>query len=258
MASTSPPRTLEGKVAIVTGSSRGIGEAIAYDLASRGAKVTITYSSDRSKKGADALVNRIKSEVNSSAIDVQCDLKDSEAPKKIVEASLTAFGPHIDILVNNAAIVSDKYTQDITAEHFDEVFYTNVRAPLFMLQAVLPHLRRPGRIINLSSVGGRQGYPGVGTYAASKAAMEGFTRVWAAELGKDGTTVNAVNPGPVESEMLDQVAPSIVEPQLKATLVEQRAGRPEEIAEIIAFLASPASSWVSGQCISASGGYHQY
>lgn len=242
----------------MTGSSRGIGEAIAFGLAAHGAKVTITYSSDRSKKGADALVSRIKNETNSSAIDVQCDLKSPDAPKKIVDATTKAFGDHIDILVNNAAIISDKYAQDITADHFDEVFHTNVRAPLFMLQAVLPYLRKPGRIINLSSVGARQGYPGVGAYAASKAAIEGFTRVWAAELGKDGTTVNAVNPGPVQSEMLDRVAPEIVKPQLVATAVEQRAGKPEEIAEIVAFLASSASSWVSGQCISSSGGYAQY
>jgi len=127
-----------------------------------------------------------------------------------VDATLKAFGPHIDILVNNAGIISDKYAQDITAEHFDEVMHTNVRAPLFMLQAVLPHLRRPGRIINLSSVGARQGYPSVGVYSASKAALEGFTRNWAAELGKDGTTVNAVNPGPVKSEMLDKVDPKVV------------------------------------------------
>ena len=93
----------------------------------------------------------------------------------------------------------------MTAEHFDEVFHLNVRAPLFMVQAVLPHLRRPGRIINISSVGAREGYAGTGTYSASKAALEGYTRNWAVELGKDGTTVNAVNPGPVESEMLDQV-----------------------------------------------------
>ena len=223
------PRTLEGKVyeqqllhpgrklftnvhrsAIVTGASRGIGHAIAFDLAVRGAKVAITYSSDRSRGPADALVQKINSEANSSAIDVQCDLKSPDAPKQIVDATLKAFGPHIDILVNNAGIISDKYAQDITAEHFDEVFHTNVRAPLFMVQAVLPHLRRPGRIINVSSVGGRQGYPSVGAYSASKAALEGFTRNWAAEFGKDGTTVNAVNPGPVKSEMLDKVDPKVV------------------------------------------------
>ncbi|KAI6891473.1 hypothetical protein KC318_g12235 [Hortaea werneckii] len=258
MTGTSQPRSLEGKVAIVTGASRGIGEAIAFDLAARGAKVTITYSSDRSKKGADALVSRIKSETNGSAIDVQCDLKSPEAPKQIVDATTKAFGPHIDILVNNAAIISDKFAQDITAEHFDDMFYTNVRAPLFMLQAILPHLRRPGRIINISSIGGRQGFPGVSAYSSTKGALEGFTRGWAAELGKDGTTVNAVNPGPVQSEMLDQVDPKIVEPQFQATPVQNRSGKPEEIAEIVGFLAEPRSSWISAQCISASGGYAQY
>nr|POE91787.1 dehydrogenase oxi1 [Quercus suber] len=258
MSSITHPRTLEGKVAIVTGASRGIGEAIAFDLASRGAKVVITFTSDRSKKTADALVQRIKTEAKSSAIVVQCDLKDLKAPQQIVDATLEAFGDQIDILVNNAAIISNKFAGEINAEHFDDVFQTNVRAPLFMLQAVLPHLRKPGRIINVSSVGARQGYPGTGVYSASKAALEGFTRNWAVELGQDGTTVNAVNPGPVKSEMLDQVDPKIVEPQLKATAVEQRAGRPEEIAEIVAFLAEPRSSWVSGQCISSSGGFNFY
>ncbi|KAM3422597.1 hypothetical protein BST61_g86 [Cercospora zeina] len=143
-------------------------------------------------------------------------------------------------------------------EHFDQVMHLNARAPLLMVQAVLPHLRKPGRIINISSVGARAGYPATGVYSASKAALEGFTRNWAAELGKDGTTVNAVNPGPVETEMLKHVSEETVEPQKKATLVEQRAGRPEGVAEIVGFLAEPRSSWVSGQCISASGGYQLY
>lgn len=92
-------------------------------------------------------------------------------------------------------MITDKYVQDVDPEHFDEVFHLNVRAPLMMIQAVLPHFRRPGRIINIGSVGARGGYPSTGTYAASKAALEGFTRVWASELGEDGTTVNCVNPG---------------------------------------------------------------
>ena len=110
---------------------------------------------------------------------------------------------------------------------------------------MLPHLRAPGRIINISSVGAREGYPGTGTYAASKAALEGFTRSWAVELGKNGTTVNAVNPGPVKSEMLDQVDPKTVEAQRQKTPIENRVGTAEEVAEIVAFLAEPRSSWVS-------------
>ncbi|KAF2160257.1 hypothetical protein M409DRAFT_70600 [Zasmidium cellare ATCC 36951] len=255
---TLPPQTLEGKVAIVTGASRGIGTAIAYDLASRGAKIAITYSSDRSKEGANNLISRIESSANSKAIGIQCNLLDTSAPQHIVSETLAAFGPQIDILVNNAAGISDKKVEDVTPSHFEEVFCVNVRAPLLMLQATLPHLRRPGRIINISSVAARQGFPGIGTYAASKAALEGYTRSWAAELGGDGTTVNAVNPGPVQSEMLDQVSPEIVEPQKTATPVEKKVGRAEEIAEIVAFLAEGRSSWVTGQCLSASGGYAMY
>ena len=126
-----------------------------------------------------------------------------------------------------------------------------------MVQAVLPHLRRPGRIINISSVGARGGYPGSGTYAASKGALESYTRAWAFELGEDGTTVNCVCPGPVKSEMLDQVDPSVVKPQLERTAVQQRVGTPEEIAEVVAFLAEPGGRWISGQCLSVSGGLRE-
>ncbi|KAK5725621.1 hypothetical protein LTR15_003811 [Elasticomyces elasticus] len=252
MSAGKPPRSLEGKVAIVTGASRGIGEGIAFDLASRGAKVTLTYSSDRSKESTDALVKRISSEANSEAIAIQCDLKLPESPKQIVEATVKAFG-HVDILVNNAAVINDKRVEAIKPEDFDELFHTNTRAPLLMLQAVLPHLRRPGRIINISSVGARCAFAGMSLYSASKAALEGLTRVWAAELGVDGTTVNAIQPGPVESEMLDKVDPAIKGPQLLATPVEKRAGTVQEIAEVVAFLAEPRSSWISGQCKQTSG-----
>ena len=240
--------------AIITGASRGIGHAIATTLASRGAKIVITYSSDRSKSGADALVKQCKTEFGTDAIDVQCNLSDPSAPKQIIDATIKAFGQDVDILVNNAATISGEKIEDITPEHFDEVFHLNVRAPMLMVQAVLPHLKRPGRIVNISSVGARGGYPGSSTYGASKAALEGYTRAWAFELGKDGTTVNCVNPGPVKSEMLDKVDPAVVEPQYKATAVEQRPGTPEEIANIVAFLASKEGSWISGQCLSASGG----
>ena len=165
MPSPPQPRTLQDKVyvfqsyrkrqrmtkgiagAIVTGSSRGIGKAIAFDLASRGARVVFTYTSDRSKEPSNELISRIESEADSSAIAVQCDLLNPDAPEKVVKAALEVYGPHIDILVNNAAIISDKYVQDVSTEHFDEVFHLNVRAPMLMVQAVLPHLQRPGRDI---------------------------------------------------------------------------------------------------------------
>ncbi|KAF2487200.1 hypothetical protein BDY17DRAFT_288512 [Neohortaea acidophila] len=256
MAATTP-RTLEGKVAIVTGGSRGIGSAIAFTLASHGAKVAITYTSDRSSEPTKALVERISSEAKSRAISIQCDLKDPKSPQKIVDETVKEFG-HIDILVNNAAVFSTTFLPDITLQLFEDLFHTNVRAPMLLSQAVLPHLRRPGRIINISSIGAREGHPGSGTYAATKGALEAYTRTWAAELGKDETTVNCVNPGPVESEMLDSVSEEVKGPQFLATPVGKRAGKPEEIANVVAFLAEERSSWISGQCISASGGYAQY
>ena len=251
------PRTLQGKVAIVTGASRGIGEAIAFDLAARGAKVVLTYSADRSRAPIETLSKRITSEANSSSIAVQADLKQIPSAKKIVDEAVKAFG-HVDILVNNAAELQIQVVQDITPEDFDSIFYANVRAPLLLVQAVLPHLRRPGRIINISSIASRYGFASSGSYCATKAALEGYTRNWAEELGADGTTVNAVNPGPVNTEMAQQAGEEFFAPQMKATPVQNRMGTVDDIAGIVSFLAEDRSSWISGQCISASGGYQKY
>ena len=127
-----------------------------------------------------------------------------------------------------------------------------------MTQAVIPFLPPNGRIVNLSSVGARANFENVSLYAASKAAVEGFTRTWATDLGGNGTTVNAIAPGPVPSELLDKFPPELIEGQKKATAVGKRIGSVEEVANIAAWLASPESSWVSGQTISASGGYAVY
>ena len=244
-------------MAIVTGASRGIGAVIASDLASRGAKVALTYTSDSSRDAVLALKSRIEFEHKTNAITIQADLLKPESAKTIVDMTVQSFR-HIDVLVNNAGCMLAKPLQDITLEDFDTVFYLNARAPLLMIQAALPHLRRPGRIINLSSVGGRAHFAGLSAYQASKAAIEGFTRGWAMELGVDGTTVNCVAPGPVESDMLDQVPEEIVQAQKEETCVQRRVRTSEEVAEIVAFLAEGRSSWVSGQTISASGGYATY
>ncbi|KAF2707423.1 NAD(P)-binding protein [Pleomassaria siparia CBS 279.74] len=248
--------TLQGKVSIVSGSSRGIGASLALELARRGAKVTIVYTSPKSEALAKDLVAKIASlENGSQSITVQADLSKVDAGEKIVAATLGAFGNQIDILVNNAGVMFDKSIHDSTAEDYAAIFDVNVRGPLLLVKAVVPHLKAPGRIINISSVGARCGFERMALYSASKAALEGMTRGLAAELGGDGTTVNAVEPGPTESDMLDDVPKEIVELQLKTTPVQHRHGTGNDIAQVVAFLASEESRWISGQTISASGGY---
>ncbi|TKA63067.1 hypothetical protein B0A49_08134 [Cryomyces minteri] len=231
--------TLSGKVAIVTGASRGIGAGIAEELGKRGAKVTpqtatltrsrgsqdqvvVVYTSPTSDRSAEELVVKIKSLNNGAdAIKVQVDLRARTSPEKIVSACVGAFGGKIDILVNNAGCELNKPLTETTLEDFDHVYDLNVRAVFLMTKAVVAYFQQAGRIINIGSVGGRAGFANLSLYCSSKAAMEGFTRTWAAELGKDGHTVNQVNPGPVQSAMLENVPKDIVEMQKKWTPLQQ-------------------------------------
>lgn len=187
--------------------------------------MTIVFTSPASEAGARTTASQIEQLKNGSkAIVVQANLRDVDAPDRIVKATIEAFGPHIDILVNNAGVLFAKSLRETTAEDFAAIFDVNVRAPLLMTKAIEPHLRAPGRIINLSSVGARQGFESLAMYSSSKAAIEGLTRGLAAELGHAGHTVNAVAPGPVKSEMLDTVPQDIIDIQLKTTAVEHRHG----------------------------------
>lgn len=127
-----------------------------------------------------------------------------------------------------------------------------------MTQAILPHLRAPGRIINIGSVGARAGFAGRSLYCSSKAALEGLTRCWAVELGAVGTTVNVVHPGPIETTMMEKIPPTILEAEKSRTAVEKRLGTVDDVAQIVAFLAEEGSRWVSGQTVSASGGWAMY
>ncbi|KAF2011730.1 dehydrogenase with different specificitie [Aaosphaeria arxii CBS 175.79] len=247
---------LKGKVAIVTGSSRGIGASIAIELARRGANITIVFTSPGSEALASEVVSKIeKLGTGSRATKVQADLSTVEAGDKIVAATLETFGQSVDILVNNAAVEFDRTILDTTPEDYARMFDVNVRGPILMTKAVLLHLRAPGRIINVSSVGSRIGFAKMALYCSSKAALEGLTRCWAAELGDDGHTVNTVNPGPTASEMLDNVDKEFVDIQLKTTPVGHRVGTSEEIAQVVGWLAEEQSKWISGQSISASGGF---
>ena len=219
-------------------------------------KVTITFTSKNSEEGVDKLVETIACLKNgSAAIKVQADLRDVEAPEKIVQATTKAFGDSVDILVNNAGFQSTRKLEDITIDDFSQHYDLNVRAVILMCKAVLPHLRRPGRIINISSTGSRSGFAGLSLYCSSKAALEGLTRCYAAELGSAGHTVNAVNPGPVATDLLKGVPESIVDGQKASTPVENRLGTPDDIAQIVGFLAEERSRWITGQAISATGGW---
>jgi 3-oxoacyl-[acyl-carrier protein] reductase len=207
----------------------------------------------------DDLISQIaKLDNNAAAIAICGDLRNIEVPAQIVRETISAFGIHIDILVNNAGKELAKPMTEITAEEFTDVYNLNVRAVHLLTQAVAPHLRAPARIINISSVGARAGFANLSAYCSSKAALEGLTRVWAAEFGANGTTVNAVAPGPVESDMLANIPKEIVDMQKGSTPVQKRVGTPQEVADVVSWLASVESSWVSGQVLNVSGGWTMY
>lgn len=254
---------LKHKTAVITGASRGIGASIAYELAKRGADVVLVYASPNSQPLVKDLERKIESLSHKpSSISIRTDLASVDAANKIVGELISWRGTKeataIDILVNNAGKELVKKLQDIKAEDFEAVYSLNVRAPLLLTQAFLPYMPPAGRIINIGSVGARAGFPSLSLYCSSKAALEGLTRCWAAELGHNGTTVNCVNPGPVQSEMLDNIPKDIVEAQKKGTPVENRLGTKEEVADVVAWLAGPDSRWVTGQSFSVSGGWAMY
>ncbi|KAJ0158114.1 3-oxoacyl-[acyl-carrier-protein] reductase FabG [Colletotrichum tanaceti] len=256
------PSSLHGKVAIVTGGSRGIGAAIAIELAKRGANVIITYVSETSVGLAAEVVGRIENMDNEArAMAMRADVSSMEQCKVVVEATIARYGGgHVDILANNAGITSKLSVPDITPADFERAINTNLGGPLFMAQAVIPHLRRPGRIINITSVAARGGYASASLYLASKAGLEGLTRALAAELGPAGHTVNAVEPGVTETDMARDAGASDAHGQhvkmiVAMTPLENRMGRPEDVASVVAMLAEPQAGWVTGQTISASGGF---
>lgn len=190
---------------------------------------------------------------------VKANLGDLEGPDKFVAQlkSLTASTGElkINILVNNAGMGGLVPLAEVTHKTYDNIFNVNVRGVLLLTVAIRPFIQPHGRIVNISSVAARSGLPGGSVYSASKAALEGFTRAWATELGASGITTNAVSPGPVPSDMLDASMDEEILKHLKTqTPIENRIATEEEIPNIVAWLASPGASWVTGQCINASGG----
>src|SRR5437016_6285983 len=242
-------RKLEGKIALITGGSRGIGAAIAKRLATDGAKVAITYS-----KGAGAAASVVKEieRDGSKAIRVQGDATDADGVKAAVEKTVTTFGK-LDVLVNKAGQAIPKTFEETTVEEMDRVLDINIRGVFIATQAALKHMNSGGRIIMIgSSVGERVVVPGLVPYAATKGAVKIFTQALSREVASRGITVNNVQPGPIDTELNPAVSEWAV-PQKAATALA-RFGHVDEIAAMVAFVAGPESSYITGANLTVDGG----
>jgi 3-oxoacyl-[acyl-carrier protein] reductase len=242
-------KKLEGKIALVTGGSRGIGAAIAKRLAADGANVAITYT-----KGADAAASVVKAieRAGGKAIAIQADAADADAGKAAVEKTVATFG-RLDVFVNNAGTAIPKAFEDTTLEEMDRVLDINVRGVFVATQAALKHMNEGGRIIMIgSAVGERAVAPGLVPYAATKGAVKMFTQALSREVGSRGITVNNVQPGPIDTE-LNPAAGDWAVPQKAATALN-RYGHVDEIAAMVAFVAGPESSYITGANLTVDGG----
>jgi 3-oxoacyl-[acyl-carrier protein] reductase len=244
-------KNLVGKVALVTGASRGIGKKIAEDLAANGAKVVVNYASSPAK--AKEVVSGIERN-GGEGVAIRADISKVEEIVSLFQKTLDTYG-QVDILVNNAGIMMTKPLVSITEDDFDRQFAINVKGTFFAIQQAALHMNENGRIINFSTSVTGQMFPTYSLYAGTKGAVEQFTRQLAKELGPKGITINAVSPGPVNTELFTV---GKTEEQIKAVGNSNsfgRLGEPEDISRVVLFLASSESQWVTGQTIRVNGGF---
>lgn len=242
---------LDGKVALVTGASRGIGRAIAHALAERGAFVIVNYSG--SKQNADETVKDIHI-AGGRGIAYKCNVADYTACGEMITTLVKEY-KHIDILVNNAGITKDNLLVKMSEEDFDSVIDVNLKGCFNTMKHLSRQLlkQRSGKIINITSVSGIMGNLGQANYCASKAGVIGLTKSVARELGSRGITVNAVAPGLIDTEMTENLPEAVKEAMLGQILL-RRMGQAKDVAETVAFLASDAADYITGQVIHVDGG----
>lgn len=244
-------KQLDGKTAIVTGSSRGIGRAIAEQLADLGARVVINYASspDKAQEVVDSIIQK-----GGKAIALHADLGKISDIEALFTNTLAAFG-RLDILVNNAGLMIAKPLADVTEADFDEQFALNVKGTFFACQQAMKHMEDYGRIVNLSTSVIGQMFPAYSVYAGTKGAVEQFTRQLAKEFGNKQITINAVAPGPVNTELFQAGKTEQQIEGMKKMNAFGRLGEPGDIANVIEFLVSAKSQWVTGQTIRVNGGF---
>lgn len=242
---------LENKVAVVTGASRGIGRAIALELAAQGAKVVVNYSGSEAK--ADEVVAAIQ-RAGGEAIAVQANVADADSVQALMKAALDTFGS-LDILVNNAGITRDNLLIRMKEDEWDDVLNTNLKGVFLCTKAVARQMmkQRAGRIINISSIVGVAGNAGQANYVAAKAGVIGLTKTTAQELASRNILVNAIAPGFITTEMTDALPAEMKEAMLKQIPLA-RLGQPEDIAKAVAFFASDAANYITGQTLQIDGG----
>jgi 3-oxoacyl-[acyl-carrier protein] reductase len=243
-------KNLSGKVAFVTGSSRGIGAAIALRLAAAGATVAVNYSTN--KTAAESVSAQI-AELGSKSIIVAGNVASERDARAMVNEVVKNFG-RIDILVNNAAIFETKSIDEVDIDHYTRLFDVNVKGVVLATIAALPHIPNGGRIVAISSGASKATMAGASIYSATKAALDTLTRVWAQDLGKRHITVNNVAPGTTATEMLQSGLPEEVKQMYIGKTALGRLGEPADIADVVAFLVSEEGRWVNGQTINADGG----
>jgi 3-oxoacyl-[acyl-carrier protein] reductase len=241
------------KVALVTGSSRGIGRAIAIELAKSG--IDIVVNDSKNPHEGIEVVNEIN-EIGQRAIYIQADVSDPNQVEKMVEEIISEFGK-IDILVNNAGIIVDKLLKDMTIQEWNKVVAVNLTGVFNCTKSVIKHMQKQksGKIVNISSISGQIGNIGQANYSASKAGVISFTKTVAKEYARDGINVNAVAPGFIRTKMVENIPEKVIEKILKQIPLG-RVGEPEEVAKLVCFLASDDANYITGQVISINGGMY--